>query len=358
MGLAYLQQMTRIFVKVAAAYTRRRTSLDYLPPVFWLEPTNHCNLHCTMCPNSLLQREQGGFLPLADCRRVADEISRHYPHGGATIALFLSGEPLLHPDIFAMVAYARKRGLNVNLATNATLLTAEVVAAMLAAPPSLLIISFDGYDATSYELARSGATFAVTLANIHQFLAEKKRRLATEPRVRLYSLILDCTKTAEERQRFEVFFADEFKDCGIDEFLIEEAGNWAGMFTGQAGDSFVPKVTRGLRYYPCVRGWDSMSIRWDGSVVACCADFTSSVVLGNIKDKSLMEIWNDAPFQQFRRRLITGELTAVPLCAKGCDMLYPQGVVLGLPRELQLHRKVMRDLNSAVRARLAGLRRR
>lgn len=356
MGIAYLQQMARIFFKVATAYTRRRTSLNYLPPVFWLEPTNHCNLHCAMCPNSVIERKQGGFLPLADCRRVVDEISLHYPHGGATIALFLSGEPLLHPDIFAMIGYARARGLNVNLATNATLLTADVVAQMLATPPSLLILSFDGYDEPSYEHARAGASFAVTLANIHHFLAEKRRLLATMPRVRLYSLILDCTKTAEERQRFEAFFADEFKAGGIDEFLIEEAGNWAGMFTGEDGDSFIPRVTRGDRYYPCIRGWDSMSIRWDGSVVACCADFTGSVVLGSIKEKSLLEIWNDEPFQQFRRQLITGELASVPLCAKGCDMLYPQGVFMGLPRELQLHRKVLRDVKSVIRARLAGLR--
>lgn len=358
MGLAYLQQMARIFVKVASSYTRRRTRLDYLPPVFWLEPTNHCNLHCAMCPNSVIERGEGGFLPFTDCVRVVDEIAQHYPHGGATIALFLSGEPLLHPDIFKMIAYARQRGLNVNLATNATLLTTDVVQELLTAPPSLLIISFDGYDAPSYEKARAGASFTATLANIHRFLAAKRQRAAEQPRVRLYSLILDSTRSVEERQRFEEFFASEFTAGGIDEFLIEEAGNWAGLFSGEQGDSFVPKVTRGKRYYPCIRAWDSMSIRWDGNVVACCADFTGSVVLGNIRDKSLLEIWNDTPFQRFRQRLITGELADVPLCAKGCDMLYPQGVVWGLPRELQLHRKFLRDLKSMVRARYGEKRQR
>jgi MoaA/NifB/PqqE/SkfB family radical SAM enzyme len=358
MGIAYLQQMARIFMKVASSYTRRRTRLDYLPPVFWVEPTNHCNLQCAMCPNSVIERGEGGYLPLADYGRLVDEISRHYPHGGATLALFLSGEPLLHPDIFKMVAYARQRGLNVNLATNATLLTAEVVQELLAAPPSLLIISFDGYDAPSYEKARTGASFAATLANIHRFLAQKRQRGVEQPRVRLYSLILDSTRSAQERQRFEAFFAGEFTAGGIDEFLIEEAGNWAGLFSGEQGDGFVPKVTRGERYYPCIRAWDSMSIRWDGSVVACCADFTGSVVLGNIRDKSLLEIWNDTPFQRFRQRLITGELAEVPLCAKGCDMLYPQGVVWGLPRELQLHRKLLRDLKSRLRARYGEKRQR
>ena len=119
------QQMARIFVKVARSYTRRRTRLDYLPPVFWLEPTNHCNLHCAMCPNSVIERGDGGFLPFTDCVRVVDEISQHYPHGGATVALFLSGEPLLHPELDQIIARIRKNGGVAGMITNGYLLTAE-----------------------------------------------------------------------------------------------------------------------------------------------------------------------------------------------------------------------------------------
>lgn len=351
MGLAYLQQMARVFVKVAGAYVRRSTRLDYLPPVFWIEPTNHCNLKCAMCPNSVIERGERGYLPFVDYVRLVDEISHYYPHGGATIALFLSGEPLLHPDVFRMIDYARQCNINVNLATNATLLTAEVARELLAAPPSLLIISFDGYDAPSYELARAGASFVATLENVHCFLKEKQCQGTSQPRVRLYSLILDSTRSTEERHRFEEFFASEFAGCGIDEFLIEEAGNWAGLFSRQEGDSFVPKVVRGDRYYPCIRAWDSMSIRWDGTAVACCADFNGSVVLGNIHEKSLLQVWSDEPFQRFRQRLIKGELADGMICSKGCDMLYPHDVVWGLPVELQLHRKLLRDVKSRLRAR-------
>ena len=57
-------------------------------------------------------------------------------------------------------------------------------------------------------------------------------------------------------------------------------------------------------------------------VVACCFDYDKKFVLGNIHEKSLAEIWNDAPMQKLRQEFIDNNVQN-PLC-RSCPVLYGQ----------------------------------
>jgi MoaA/NifB/PqqE/SkfB family radical SAM enzyme len=89
------------------------------PTVFYIEPTNDCNLSCIMCPRKK-SRKAVGYMSFGLFRDVVDQLSRR---NIAQLSLHLAGEPLLHPRIAEMVAYAKGSGLRtVRFATNATLL--------------------------------------------------------------------------------------------------------------------------------------------------------------------------------------------------------------------------------------------
>jgi MoaA/NifB/PqqE/SkfB family radical SAM enzyme len=86
------------------------------------EVTNACNLKCKQCHAS-----SGKPLPdeltTEEGKRLLDSIVavsefRMLALGG--------GEPLVRPDIVELVAYARSLGLEISIATNGTLLTAEL----------------------------------------------------------------------------------------------------------------------------------------------------------------------------------------------------------------------------------------
>lgn len=346
MGFDAIAAMARLYTKIVSSYMRKKARLDHPPAVLWVEPTDRCNLKCAMCPNSLLDKSAGGYMDEGTYRKIVDEFGESHPRGTGLIALFLGGEPLLHENIFGMIEYARAKGVNVNLATNATLLSREKSELILRKSPSLLILSFDGYDKESYEKARVGASFERTVGNIHHLLDEKRRLGRAEPRIRLYSLVLDTVESERERERFIRFYRETFGGRGIDEFLIEDARGWAGLFGSGGDERFTPRVDRGKKYFPCTRLWDSMSILWDGRAVPCCADFTGEVVLGNVKDSSLREIWNGAPYVSLRGKMLARDLRDVALCSRGCEMLTPLGALWGIPAEWQVPRKMLRDLKS------------
>ena len=77
-----------------------------------LELTYRCNLDCFFCYNDLELR--GRMMRLSEYRRLLAELREL-----GTMNLSLSGgEPLAHPDFFAIGAHARERGFVVRIKTN------------------------------------------------------------------------------------------------------------------------------------------------------------------------------------------------------------------------------------------------
>ena len=96
------------------------SSLDSPKPIGMLaELTYRCPLHCTYCSNPLNLAEYTDELATDDWRRVLDEARQL----GVLQVHFSGGEPLLRPDLGALVAHARGLGMYTNLITSGIPLT-------------------------------------------------------------------------------------------------------------------------------------------------------------------------------------------------------------------------------------------
>jgi len=58
------------------------------------------------------------------------------------------------------------------------------------------------------------------------------------------------------------------------------------------------------RYRLCPYPWTQLAITYDGNCVACCRDTAARTMLGNVFEKSIMEIWNGEPYRQLRQNLL------------------------------------------------------
>lgn len=67
----------------------------------------------------------------------------------------------------------------------------------------------------------------------------------------------------------------------------------------------------------CPEIWDKLSINWDGSVSACCSDYDNIMIVGNIMENDLREIFNGAKEKKFREVLKDDNYDKLPLC-KDC----------------------------------------
>jgi len=67
---------------------------------------------------------------------------------------------------------------------------------------------------------------------------------------------------------------------------------------------------------PCRHIWRHFVILWNGDITACCVDINGDVKLGDIKNKTLNEVWHSEEFDDFRIKQLTGKLNNYKVCQK------------------------------------------
>jgi len=113
------------------------------PEVVW-DITRRCNLRCLHCYSDSEPRGYDGELDFQECKAVIDDLARF----GVVRVLLSGGEPLTHPDFFAIARYATERGLEPMLLTNGTLVHRAAAYSLKAIGFSCVEISLDGIGGT------------------------------------------------------------------------------------------------------------------------------------------------------------------------------------------------------------------
>jgi len=298
----------RTLFRIFWAFNRRKISLSYFPIRFWIESTNVCNLKCPMCPNDSIEPEKKGFMNFDLFKRIIDEISEF----SQDIYLHHRGEPLLHPEIFEMIKYAKNKGLHSKLHTNATRLTEEKSINLLESGLDFVSFSFDGYTKESYEKMRVGANFEETLSNITRFLELKKKFGKNKPYTVLQFLdFSDSEVDLEYKKKMK----DRFRTLPLDEIREIKAHNWGGNveLNQKTSDSSISNKS-------CTFPWYSLTILWDGTVVPCPQDFLGEIELGNVNKSSIRMIWNSNEMMNLREQMVSGKYKCLGPCST-CDRL-------------------------------------
>ncbi|HYA87062.1 MAG TPA: radical SAM protein [Nitrospirota bacterium] len=236
------------------------------------ETTSLCNLKCVMCPVSIPQKftRVQRVLPLDMFKDVLNRCDTIL-----SVGLNNWGEPLLHPQITDMIAFCEQKNLDTIFATNATLLTKDLSKELLSAGLSNIEFSVDGLDNT-YKKIRNTSIDGV-LQNITDFLEINKKfgdRTST---------CIVCTVGEENEAEIELF-----------------RRKWqplVDMVRFQPRINFEPAH----RSTPCKELVRShLVVLSDGRVVPCCADYSGSLLVGNVTQNSLQEIYNGDAMSQLR----------------------------------------------------------
>jgi len=124
--------------------------LYFAPEWIVLGVNNLCNMHCKMCDVGLGNTDTTFFtnlmgtdpvnMPLPLFERIVDQVAEHWPK---TRLGFAFTEPLIYPDLFDALRYARGRGLECGVTTNALQLPKKAEA-LAQAGLDHLYVSLDG----------------------------------------------------------------------------------------------------------------------------------------------------------------------------------------------------------------------
>ena len=111
------------------------------PHTVQIDLTDRCNNSCIACwvHSPLINKidvfpEGQKEIPIKVIKKLICEL---YKSGTKEIILSGSGEPLMYPEILGVIRLIKSKKINLNIITNATLLTDEI-SRMFGLPPSLL----------------------------------------------------------------------------------------------------------------------------------------------------------------------------------------------------------------------------
>jgi len=320
----YYHRLINLFLN----YKRGKTKLSYLPVRLWIEPTNYCNLRCIMCPNKELKKQEKGYMDFELFKRIIDEASKFV----FDVHLLHRGESLLHPDFFKMVKYAHEAKIVTKFHTNGTLLDEEKSHKLIESGLDQISFSFDGYDKETYESIRVGGDYKKTIGNIVQFLQIKKKLNSKKPFAILELISFSNSPKKMEYSKKEEFI-NNFKGLPLDKMEIKEMHNWAGEVVENQSQGIGTKIKKqkSKNYSPCTFLWQALIIFWNGCVLPCTQDFHGYYTLGNVKDSSITEIWNNERMVNLRKKMIDRDIENLKTCSN-CDRLWRKKI-LGIPKE-------------------------
>ncbi len=134
--------------------------------VLW-EITNTCNYHCSYCIFSSESKKYEDELTTQEVKRVIRELKEN----NFTYIKFTGGEPFTRKDMTEILKYGAELGFDMDISTNASLITNEIAQELKNINFPMVHVSLDGSDKKTHEDVRGENTFERTLRGIN-FLTE------------------------------------------------------------------------------------------------------------------------------------------------------------------------------------------
>lgn len=283
-------------LRVARDYFLRKPHLCGGPIEITLESTAKCNLYCPMCPRHVYTFDNEN-MDLDLYRKIVEQARDHvefvWPYG--------IGEPMIHPRIFDMIRIARDAGIWTGISTNATLLDERRTNLLFESGLDYVILAFDGATKETYEKYRIGANYEKVRGNIQRFLDEKLRR---KSRIFVVLQMVMLSGNHQEVQAYRRLWSTP----GVDEIRFKRDEVQISEVAIQ-GDR-----KNGQRHNPCHLLWRGpLYIRYDAKAFPCCYMYDDPPV-GDLKQESLMDVWNGPAMIKLREAHISGDLSAYPTC--------------------------------------------
>lgn len=338
------------------------TSLSYndklgrakIPFRYFLELTYRCNLACPYCyvGNERNKKE----LTTDEWKKVIDQI----PFYG--IVTLVGGEPLIRKDFVEILEYvSRKVWGKVHVVSNGILITDEIIKAFIKYHLLLLSVSLDGFGENHDKNRGKDGIFDKIISNLENFKSQKPRQMVDIKTIVLPNNLDDLPKLYKlcDEMKFD-FLSISFlrnnnwkqnsvlQECFIPEFTqnypIEKYFDMehfkevykeilAMSEKSKVKLRFSPKFEyqknplEGIEkffnlpaetplneiYRPCQYPYTNMMINPEGFVYPCL-----SQKIGNVREKSLKELFNSPHYCCFRKNLKAsgGTFGACQMCCE------------------------------------------
>ena len=240
----------------------------------YIEITNICNLKCEFCfPNN----RKLEYMDLDKFKLILSKIKPYTKY----IFLHVKGEPLLHPYIKEFVKYAFNEGFEINLTTNATLLSKH-----LDITQYLRQINISLHATNEVEIIKIAKNIKDCIINFRVWNFEENKKA------------IDLLE-----KEFDI------KIENISNFKIKD-----NIFVSAQNKFEWPNINKNINLEQgyCHALKDQIAILVDGTIVPCCLDNNGDIPLGNIFHDDFQDVLNSDKviniINGFKNRICVEEL--------------------------------------------------
>jgi radical SAM protein with 4Fe4S-binding SPASM domain len=281
--------------------------LIIIPSIINLELTNRCNLECVFCDHPALKRTmRKGDMPVDMLEGLLEGLGNTPVYELGLVGL---GEPTLDKLLtqhLEVISRYRKLFTRISLNSNAVPMTKAKAQMVLASPINLVTFSLNSTNRASYKELMLFDKFDVAVKNIRDFMQMRQESGRDDLKISVQFMSSRLNATDEMQELFSEYLTEDvivynrhvFHKPALDndqEHLLDQ--------TSSNGDS----------RYPCWSMYSRAYIDIDGNVYPCTIGNDSyrengSLLIGNLADSTLIEVFNQQHIEEARRRAEDGKL--------------------------------------------------
>ncbi len=305
------RRINRISIKLA--YHLGLTKIFSMPKMISLDPTNHCELKCPLCPTGLRDKSvERGSMKLEQFKPVIDRLGKWLQ----SVNLYSWGEPLINKSLPEMIVHSAKHhGIRTITSVHLNHLTEEQAEALVTSGLDKLIVSVDGATQEVYEKYRVGGNIETVFKNMKMLVEAKNRNNSNLDIVWNYLVMKQNEHEMEEAKKIAA-------DIGVDISFGKMRTNLKDDILSPADKNIekdaqwipenpdfnpydVNKKTRKNSITFCKRPWMEAFINWNGDVFPCgCVVTEEKYSMGNIFEQEFEEVWNGEKYVAARSELL------------------------------------------------------
>lgn len=312
-----LQQTLETFKDLNFLRRRRIKNVPNFPPVLQIETTNDCSFSCIFCARREMKRPIQ-HMSFELVKRIIDESIRYGKRRG--IYLYKDGDPLKNPEIDKMIRYCKEKNAadKIVIATSGLYLTEEIGKKIINSGLDEIWFSIDAFSKEVHNKVKGIDCYKIVYENARNFLKLKKDLKIKKPFTRVKFLITDVNK-------YEIRdFRNYWKRLADEVVIVKELSSWDGNNQRVNKDIKAMQSYKNIWdfssvRYPCDRLWYLICVYSNGNITPCCEDWDEKCVIGNIRDKSIYQIWHGEELYNLRTLHIDGRYDEIALC-KNCEI--------------------------------------
>jgi MoaA/NifB/PqqE/SkfB family radical SAM enzyme len=268
------------------------------PTHMGFEVTNICNAKCIFCGYQYLKRPKT-ILPMDLFKKAIDEFDAF---GGGSIGFNpVVGDPLIDPNIIERIQYARskKNIRRIGLFTNGILINKIGVKGIISSGINDIIISIGGFDRETYSRVFRVNRWDSVYEGVLNLLEENELCdnkvnicIALRSDVPIWKSLKKPAYKDLKRYKFDLQFSLLYFD------------NWSGRIKQENLTGTMRLRNPSKKSEPCSILYRVPKILSNGNMTLCgCRDLNgdSELVLGNIRDRSILEMWRDPRVENIRK---------------------------------------------------------